>query len=460
MKKLRQYFIGDYLSETTDVFERSKIELIFNYSMAYFFIGSLFYVHVIYKEIWYHVYAISFAVLALATLPFILKFTKKITTASNWLIGQQMIVATVSIFIQEGKNEAAGALWLALFILLAFFLYGLKWGLVNIFIIFILGAISGGLSTLVDIPDHQQFQNDPIEMVVPLVLIIVVVWMFIRTRNQAENHIKNQQLILETKNKEIEHNHKDITDSINYAKRIQRAVLPPEETIFRSVPLSFIFYKPKDIVSGDFFWFHEISLEEYILVCGDCTGHGVPGAFMTVIGSNLLNQTVIDNKIFEPSKILQELDNQINFTLKQEKDRTISVQDGMDMTLIKVNKLKKEVVITSAKRPVVFIRNQELKEIKASKFSLGGMRSGQKVFDETTINYTEDDILYLFTDGYADQFGGEKAKKFSSKRLKELLLSIHRLPVNEQKTRLAKASHDWQGNLEQIDDILVMGIKF
>lgn len=460
MKGLRNYFIGEYLSETDDVFERSKIELIFNYSLAYFIIGTAFYITVIYNGLWYHVCAISFAVVALATLPFILKFTKNLKLATNWLIIQQMIVSGGSVFIQEGRNDAAGALWLSLFVLLAFFLYGQKWGAISILIIFTIGGLSSALSTLVDIPDSQQFQNGPLEMLVPLSLIIIVVWMFIKTRSEAEKHIKNQQQILEHKNKEIENNHKDITDSINYAKRIQRAVLPPEETIYRSVPLSFIFYKPKDIVSGDYFWFHENNKDEYILVCGDCTGHGVPGAFMTVIGSNLLNQTVIDNKITDPAKILHELDRQINFTLKQEKDKNISVQDGMDLTLIRVNKNKKELVITSAKRPVVFIRNKQLQEIKASKFSLGGMRSGEKVFEETTIQYQEDDIMYLFTDGYADQFGGEKSKKFSSKRLKELLLEIHQLPINEQKNKLAKASEDWQGSLEQIDDILVMGIKF
>ena len=131
----------------------------------------------------------------------------------------------------------------------------------------------------------------------------------------------------------------------------------------------------------------------------------------------------------------------------------------MDLTLIKVNRTKKELVITSAKRPVIFIRNKELTEIKGSKFSLGGMRTGDKLFDEEVINYQEDDILYLFTDGYADQFGGEKAKKFSSKRLRELFLDIHRLPMTEQKEKVAKTTADWQGNLEQIDDMLVVGIK-
>ncbi|MFO0358614.1 MAG: PP2C family protein-serine/threonine phosphatase [Sphingobacteriaceae bacterium] len=291
-------------------------------------------------------------------------------------------------------------------------------------------------------------------------LITFVILGFVILFSRAFAYLQKQQAKIEEKNKEIENKSKDITDSINYAKRIQYAVLPHEETIYRNIPLSFIFYKPKDIVSGDFFWFHEINRDEYILVCADCTGHGVPGAFMTVIGSSLLNQTVIDNKIDKPAAILTELDKQINFTLKQQKDGDLTVQDGMDLTLIRVNKLKKELIITSAKRPVILIRNKEIQEFKGSKFSLGGMRSGDKVFEEIVINYQEEDLLCMFTDGYADQFGGDKAKKFSSKRLRELLVEIHRAPMNDQKNRLASTISNWQGELEQIDDMLVMGIKF
>jgi serine phosphatase RsbU (regulator of sigma subunit) len=172
-----------------------------------------------------------------------------------------------------------------------------------------------------------------------------------------------------------------------------------------------------------------------------------------------LNQTVIDNGVFEPGKILAALDNQINFTLKQQSDHNVSVQDGMDLTLLKVNKIKKEFVITSAKRPVYLVRDSEIQEIKASKFSLGGMRSGEKIFNEVKMNYTENDTLYLFTDGYADQFGGEKSKKFTSKRMRELVLEACKLPMVQQKQKIASTISEWRGNLEQVDDMLVMGIK-
>jgi serine phosphatase RsbU (regulator of sigma subunit) len=292
------------------------------------------------------------------------------------------------------------------------------------------------------------------------IMITCIILSFVVLFSRAFAYMQLQQNRIEEKNKEIESKQKDITDSIQYAKRIQFAVLPNEETIYRSIPLSFIFYNPKDIVSGDFFWFYELNSDEYILVCADSTGHGVPGAFMTIIGSSILNQTVIDKKISEPGLILEELDQQINFTLKQQKDSDLTVQDGMDLSLIKVNKVSKTIVFTSAKRPAVLVREKVIHEYKGSKLSIGGLRSGEKKFEETTINYKEDDMLYLFTDGYADQFGGEQSKKFTYKRLRELLLSIHRLRTNEQKVKLEDTIKSWQGENEQIDDMLVIGIKF
>ncbi|MBK6521551.1 MAG: SpoIIE family protein phosphatase [Sphingobacteriaceae bacterium] len=284
--------------------------------------------------------------------------------------------------------------------------------------------------------------------------------MFIRTRSDAEEHIKQQSLQLEEKSRELETKNHDVRDSINYAKRIQYAVLPNEEAIQRVIPLSFIYYLPKDIVSGDFYWFYEINKEEYVIICGDCTGHGVPGAFMTVIGSNLLNQIVIDNKVYEPGKILMNLDELLNSTLKQDKHRLQGVQDGMDLSLIKVNKLKKECIITSAKRPVIIVRDKQMKEFKGSKHSLGGMRSGEKHFEEIKFELKEDDVLFTYTDGYTDQFGGEKGKKYSSKRLKEFLVSISEDTALVQKQKLEQEFTKWRGQHEQVDDVNVLGIRF
>jgi serine phosphatase RsbU (regulator of sigma subunit) len=290
-------------------------------------------------------------------------------------------------------------------------------------------------------------------------LAISLMGIYIFTMMFKSDHERYESTISE-KNKELEIKNEDIVSSISYARRIQNAVLPSEESISRSIPLSSILYKPRDIVSGDFFWFHELNKNNYILAAGDCTGHGVPGAFMTVIGTSLLNQIIIENKITQPSEILHELDKRITTTLKQEKERSQNVRDGMDLSLIKVDKERKEFVFTSAKRPAIFIRNQQIREFKGSKDTLGGLRTGEKNFEEIKISYLEDDTLYLFTDGYIDQFGGINNKKFMIKRFRELLLEIHLLPMSEQRQKLEANINYWIGNNEQTDDITVMGIRF
>jgi serine phosphatase RsbU (regulator of sigma subunit) len=294
-------------------------------------------------------------------------------------------------------------------------------------------------------------------------LAVVFLWAIISLYEKGKDalmkSISDAKRDLEEKSRELEIRNKDVTDSINYAKKIQYAVLPHEESIYRSIPLSFIYYVPKDIVSGDFFWFHELDRDNFIIVSADCTGHGVPGAFMTVICSSLLNQIVIEDKITKPSEILSELDRRIVMTLKQEKEKTTTVQDGADLSLLKVNKVTKELIISSAKRPAVFVREKSMKDIKGNKFSIGGMRTDIKIFEEVKLDFQEDDMIYFYTDGFTDQFGGDKGKKYSSKRLKETLLSIHHLPVSEQKSKLDTIMKEWKGELDQVDDILVMGIK-
>lgn len=277
---------------------------------------------------------------------------------------------------------------------------------------------------------------------------------------RAYAYMQMQQARIEDKNQELEVQQKEIISSIDYASKIQHAILPDEENIYRSIPLSFIYYKARDLVSGDFFWFHSINENSYIIVCADCTGHGVPGAFMTVIGSSLLNQIVIENKTGNPSEILSELDIRITETLKQQKDHYQIIQDGMDLSLLKVDKLNKEFIFTSAKRTGIFIRNKEIQELKGSKNTIGGLRSGEKTFNEIRMNFETDDIIYLFTDGYVDQFGGEENKKFMIKRFRELLLSIHQFPMQKQKQEIENNIVKWIGSNEQTDDILVMGIRF
>jgi serine phosphatase RsbU (regulator of sigma subunit) len=293
-----------------------------------------------------------------------------------------------------------------------------------------------------------------------LAICVYTIYRSVVTRNVAEQEIHKQKKLVEVSNRLLESKNEDILSSIHYAKRIQEAVFPPEDRVQRDIPLSFIFYKPKDIVSGDFFWFHSIDEHRYILAVADCTGHGVPGAFMTVIGSNLLNQVVIENNIRQPGKILEELDLRLTATLRQEKQHRGLVQDGMDIAIIYVDRTEKQIHFSSAKRPAIFTRNGKLEEFKGSKLSIGGLRTEIKHFEEISITYEQDDCLYLYSDGIVDQFGGEQNKKLTTKRLREKILSISEFPVHEQSRQVENLFESWKGNNEQTDDALMIGIRF
>jgi len=458
MKNLRDWFIGDYISKTDDVFEKARIKLTYNYCLFFFILGLVFYINLIGNGLWYHFGIITFACFALIGIPFILKYKQNLTMAANWFVIQQTITSFLTMIIQEFKSDMAGGLWTISFILFIIFIFGPKRGLLRIIpflSLFISILILSTLNIEVDlgIPDTQQLPNQPFVTLVPFSLCVYLVLVFVQTNSFAEKQISVQKKLMEQKNK-------DITDSINYSKKIQFAVLPHEETIQRSIPLFFILYKPKDIVSGDFYWFHEINKNEYIILCADCTGHGVPGAFMTVICSTILNQVVVENKIHQPSEILKEVDAILAFTLKQESKKEEKIRDGMDLCLLKVNKEKKEAVITGAKRPAFFVHNGMITDVKNSKFSIGGLLEEGKSFQENRFSFEEEDMFFLYTDGFTDQFGGPDNKKFMTRRLRELISGNCKKSLPEQNRNYDSAIENWKIENEQTDDILMIGVRF
>jgi two-component system, sensor histidine kinase LadS len=276
---------------------------------------------------------------------------------------------------------------------------------------------------------------------------------------ELEKKVKLRTQEIVEKNILIEEKNRDITDSINYAKRIQQAILPRdagEEEILENM---FIYFRPRDIVSGDFYWFTKRN-NKLIIAAADCTGHGVPGAFMSMIGSTLLNKVINDMGETNPSEILQLMDANIVDALKQ-KDELSGNRDGMDMALVAIEKDKNELVFSSASRPLYLVRKGELIEFKSSANSIGGYMYGkEKTFENTRINYELNDMIYLFSDGYVDQFGGANNKKFMSKKLKQMLAEIADLSLVEQKQVIHKTLNEWMGNNKQIDDILIIGIRF
>ena len=465
-RRLRKYFIGDAIAATDDVFEKARIDLLFNITLFFLCLGLAYYFNLIANHYTWMVYITTLGVIALPTALFVLKKTKSAYIAGFVLIGEQLVIGFLNACIRNYHMDGQAAFWNMFIILFAFFVMGTKWGLgISIYSIanILIGMAnenSGFKYFHFNIPANQVPPDQPYMIVLPMAITIYSVYKMVATRKTAEKHINHQKELLQKNNVLLESKNEDITSSILYAKRIQKAVLPPEEKVQREIPLSFIIYKPKDIVSGDFFWFHPVSPDKYILAVADCTGHGVPGAFMTVIGSNLLNQIVIENNFSSPGKILSELDTRLTATLRQEKQHHGLVQDGMDISVISVDKSKNELIFSSAKRPAILIREGKLEEYRGSKLSIGGLRSEEKFFGETVINYREDDCFYLYSDGIVDQFGGTQNKKFTSKRLREKLLAVSEYPVHRQQKELEEMIHAWKGSYEQTDDVLIAGIRF
>lgn len=263
-----------------------------------------------------------------------------------------------------------------------------------------------------------------------------------------------EQRMLET-NQALLNRNKEITDSINYAKRIQEAILPNVDFLKKKFTDGFVLYQPKDIVSGDYFYFHET--EEMVYVAAiDCTGHGVPGAMMSVIANSLLKEVFFNKKLSKPDEILFALDELLFDALNKDNPEEIRY-DGMDISLCAFDKTNDVLSYSGAMRPIYVRKNNTLLEIKGSKFPLGFHHS-KKDFNVHTISLEKEDAVYLFTDGYCDQFGGDKNKKLNRKAFKELLLSISEMNADEQEAFLEYALKNWKQEEEQTDDILVIGV--
>jgi tetratricopeptide (TPR) repeat protein/serine phosphatase RsbU (regulator of sigma subunit) len=263
---------------------------------------------------------------------------------------------------------------------------------------------------------------------------------------------KKQKHIIEAQKHLVEEKNKEITDSIRYAKRIQNAILPPDKVVKQHLKESFILYLPKDIVAGDFYWLEKKNNTVLFAAC-DCTGHGVPGAMVSVICNNGLNRSVREHGITEPGKILDKTREIVVAEFEKSEE---DVKDGMDISLCALN--GNHLQWAGANNPLWIIRNGELIEYAPNKQPIGKV-DNPTPFTTHHIELQQGDKIYIFSDGYADQFGGEKGKKFKAANLKKLLLSIQHESMEQQKTILQQAFNQWKANLEQVDDVLVMGVS-
>jgi ligand-binding sensor domain-containing protein/serine phosphatase RsbU (regulator of sigma subunit) len=296
------------------------------------------------------------------------------------------------------------------------------------------------------------------------IIIITILGMYrFRTYNlrKANKVLKDREVAareIELQKEQLAIKNKNITDSINYAKRIQEALMPSEKFFKKILPESFIFHQPKDIVSGDFFWVSERGNKIYVAAV-DCTGHGVPGAFMSIIGFELFRKITHSQGVDDPSKILNILNHEFEEVFRDVDN--ITLKDGMDIAFCVIDKQTRILEFSGAVNPIYLIRDNKITEIRGSRFSVGldDTYDEEQTFESKQIILQEDDVIYLFSDGYADQFGGPEGKKFKYRRFRHLLLTVHQYPMEEQLRLLEERINRWKGSTEQVDDILVIGFR-
>jgi len=271
-----------------------------------------------------------------------------------------------------------------------------------------------------------------------------------------EANLNLEQKVIE-RTRQIEQQSRNITDSIHYASRIQTALMLPSEELDRLLPSHFILNKPKDIVSGDYYWVSHKD-NRIIVAVADCTGHGVPGAFMSIMGINLLNEIVSKTGTLRANEVLNELRDHLIKSLGQTGHR-YEAKDGMEMALCVVDMESKQLQFSGAFRPMYLLRKEELIETKGDRMPIGIYNEEEVSFTNKEIQIQDNDVFYLFTDGYVDQIGGPNKKTFKSRNFKKLLKDIYQRPLKEQKAILEKEHKTWRSDMEQIDDIMIMGVK-
>ncbi len=285
-------------------------------------------------------------------------------------------------------------------------------------------------------------------LLVASVILYSLMVRIVRKEMEVKKKLAHQNQLIKAKNK-------NIISSIQSAKRIQESILPPLSKIKKEFPDFFVVYKPKDIVSGDFFWYHTIGSVSYFAVA-DCTGHGVPGAMVTMLGQTILKDIIKGQEDITPAQILMELNRRLERTINHNK---FDIPEGMDISLCRMSRNEDVIQYAGAFRSMLMIREGEMSIINGNKFSIGGIIDKNKVFENRTVNVQKGDRFYLFSDGYCDQFGGEKGKKYMSRRFKRFILDNQDLRMEDQEFLFNYEFHLWQQEEEQVDDVLVAGFE-
>ena len=310
---------------------------------------------------------------------------------------------------------------------------------------------------------HAETEKQNIKLnafIIGFILVLILAFFIFRSYRQKQNAnklLEEKNILIENQKQLVEEKNLKITDSINYAKRIQQAILPSQEIIKSSFPESFVFFNPKNIVSGDFYWMHAIDKYNILLAAVDCTGHGVPGALMSMMGYNLLEQVVKGHNTVEPAMILNELSRLVIESLRQTEGLDV-VKDGMDISICRINFQNYELEYAGAHNSLYLIRNGMLTETKADQRSVG-ISAKSLSFSNHKIKLEKGDCFYIFSDGYVDQKGGPDNTKIFYQPFRDLLTQLHQLPMEMQREKLEKVMLEWKDEKEQIDDMLIIGVR-
>ena len=312
-------------------------------------------------------------------------------------------------------------------------------------------------SIIIQHVQQEQLKDERSIRVLLIIGLVIIIIFLVFVFNQLKT-TRTQKTTIEEQHNLLNRTHKEITDSINYAKNIQDALMTSTVYMKDVIPESFIFFQPKDVVSGDFYWVYRNRKDHIYFTVADCTGHGIPGAFMSMIGTSLLNENIIENGIEDTSIIMNNMRDSIIKSLNQ-KEKNIENRDGMDMALCKLDPVNLTLQYSGAYNPLIHIRNGDINQINADSQPVA-LNLGKKTpFLKHDLQLKKGDLLYIYSDGFADQFGGEKDKKYMNKKFKKFLLEISDLPMEQQEYLLKIEFIDWMGKNEQIDDVCVMGIK-
>ncbi|MFL5752614.1 MAG: PP2C family protein-serine/threonine phosphatase [Bacteroidia bacterium] len=456
-QRLRKYFIGKFLT-IPDPFERADAVMLYQFSLAFFliFLIQLFtdILLGLHKATLKH----SIDNLLLGAMPFVIRHVKKLEYAVNYFFLAIFITSFFATMMLNSESVDGICVSRVMFFILmsallqrgiARVLFCCFFGWLPLLYVILNIKLNGALTwAWIVQPGAKEL---PVFIIfIPIVLGTYAIWNHTKTIHEAKKIMVKQKKVIEERNIAI-------TDSINYAKRIQQARLPKRGNIKSTFPESLILFKPKDIVSGDFYYFNANHNGNFI-ASADCTGHGVPGAFMSLIGAEKLDDAVSQNA--DTSEILKQLNKGIKNSLQQS-DHNESTRDGMDIALCSVDKINRIVKYAGANRPLWIIRKGQtiIEEIKATKKAIGGLTEDNQHFDTHEIRLQQGDTFYISSDGYADTFGGKSGKKLTTKKLKGILLSIQDKSMEDQELYLDNFIKNWKAEIEQVDDILIIGIR-